>query len=287
MSLPVVIVDAFTDRPFGGNPAAVCVVPEPLDEVWMQAIAAEMHLSETAFLHQVDDVDGGPAWRLRWFTPTREIELCGHATLAAAHHLVSDVGVDAPLMRFVTLSGLLTARVGSDGWIEIDVPSDPPVEAEAPPGLLEALGVREVVSVARGRGNWVIETVDPDLVAQLSPDLRALVALRDTDVPHGVIVTSVGEGLYDFVSRYFAPAVGIDEDPVTGSAHATLGPYWSDRLGKADLLARQRSARGGVVRVVVSGDRVTLGGQAVTVMRGEFGGDVLGARVAKRLVCDG
>jgi PhzF family phenazine biosynthesis protein len=287
MSLPIVIVDAFTERPFGGNPAAVCVLDEPMDEGWMQAIASEVHLSETAFLHRVDDVDDGPTWRLRWFTPTREVELCGHATLAAAHHLVTDLGADAPVLRFVTLSGVLTARIGGDGWIELDFPADPPVEAQAPPGLVEALGLSEVVTVARGRGNWMLETVAPDLVADLRPDFRALADLRETDVPHGVIVTSVGEGLYDFVSRFFAPAVGIDEDPVTGSAHTTLGPFWAERLGKSNLLARQRSSRGGVVRVVVKDERVLLGGQAVTVMRGELGGDVLGARVARRLVCDG
>lgn len=285
MSLPIVLVDAFTERPFGGNPAAICVLEEPTGEHWMQLVAAELNQAETAFLFPVEaDVDG-PTWGLRWFTPTKEVELCGHATLAAAHHLVTDLGVDGGVMHFVTLSGVLTARVGSDGWIELDFPADEPVEAEPPDGLVDALGGLEVVSAAQGRGNWMLETVAADAVRDVTPDMRALLALRDV-VPHGVIVTSIGEGLYDFVSRYFAPAVGVDEDAVTGSAHTTLGPFWAERLGKSELLARQLSARGGVVRVTVHDGRVLLGGQAVTVFRGEFGGDVLAERVAKRMGAD-
>lgn len=283
MSLPIVLVDAFTDRPFAGNPAAICVVEGPSAEVWMQAVAAELGHSAMAFLERLDDEGDVPTWKLRWFTPTHEMELCGHATLAAAHHLTTDLAVDAPLLRFVTLSGVLTARLGGDGWIELDFPADEPVAAEPPPALIAALGSPEVVSAARGRGNWILETIAADVVRDLSPDLWALAALRDAEVPAGVIVTSVGEGLYDIVSRYFAPALGIDEDAVTGSAHATLGPFWAQRLGRTELLARQLSARGGVLRVTVAGDRVLLGGQAVTVLRGELGGDVLAERLAKRL----
>lgn len=286
MSLPVVLVDAFTDRPFGGNPAAVCVLDEPLADEWMRAIAAELNQAETAFLHPLDATGDEPLWGLRWFTPTTEVELCGHATLAAAHHLIADLGVDTPELRFLTLSGLLTARVDGDGWIELDFPADTAIEAEPSPALLEALGNPEIVSAARSSKNWLLETVDADAVRSVQPDVRALLALRDTDVPHGVIVTAVGEGLYDFVSRFFAPAAGIDEDAVTGSAHTTLGPFWAERVGKPDLLARQLSARGGAVRVTVAGDRVLLGGQAVTVLRGELGGDVLAQRVARRLASE-
>jgi PhzF family phenazine biosynthesis protein len=286
VSLPVVLVDAFTERPFGGNPAAVCVLAEPIAEDWMRAIAAELNQAETAFLHPLESPGEEPLWGMRWFTPTAEVELCGHATLAAAHHLIADLGIDAPEIRFLTLSGLLTARVDGDGWIELDFPADPPVEAEPSSALLEALGNPEIVSAARGSRNWLLETVDADAVRRLHADPRALLDLRDTEVPHGVIVTSVGEGLYDLVSRYFAPAMGIDEDAVTGSAHTTLGPFWAERLGKADLLARQLSSRGGAVRVTVAGERVLLGGQAVTVLRGELGGDVLAQRVARRLASE-
>ncbi|MCU0310230.1 MAG: PhzF family phenazine biosynthesis protein [Acidimicrobiales bacterium] len=286
MSLPVVLVDAFTERPFGGNPAAVCVLDEPLAEEWMQAIAAELNQTETAFLHRITDGDDDPTWAMRWFTPTTEVELGGHASLAAAHHLVTDLGVDAPRLRFVTLSGVLVAQVGHDGWIEIGFPADPPVETEPPPGLLAALGHPEVVTVARGREDWLVETDSADTVRALRPDHRALAALKDDDVPHGVIVTAVGEGLYDMVSRYFAPAIGVDEGAVTGSSHTTLGPFWAERFAKSDLLARQLSTRGGAVRVTVVEDRVLLAGQAVTVVRGEVGGDVLAERIAVRLVTD-
>jgi PhzF family phenazine biosynthesis protein len=282
VSLPIVLVDAFTNRPFGGNPAAVCVLANATEDLWMQAVATELNQSDTAFLHPVES-DDGPTWGLRWFTPQREVELCGHATLAAAHHLVADLGVDAPTLRFITLSGVLTASITSDGWIELDFPADPPVEATPPPTLIEALGDPEIVSAALGRGNWLIETTALEVVRDLRPDHRALLELRESDVPLGVIVTAVGEGLYDFVSRYFAPAAGIDEDAVTGSAHTTLGPFWAERLGKTEFLAKQISTRGGVIRVDVRGDRVLLGGQAVTVFRGELGGDVLAERMARRL----
>lgn len=287
MSLPIAIVDAFTERPFGGNPAAVCILDEPLADEWMRAIACEMNQAETAFVHPLGGPEDQPLWGLRWFTPTTEVELCGHATLAAAHHLITDLGVDAPEIRFITLAGVLTARVDGDGWIELDFPADVASEAEPPPALLAALGNPELVTAARGSRDWLLETVDADAVRNLEPDPRALLALRDTDVPRGVIVTAVGEGLYDFVSRYFAPASGIDEDAVTGSAHTTAGPFWAARFGKSALLARQLSPRGGAVRVTIVDDRVLLGGQAVTVLRGELGGDVLGQRLARRLASEG
>ncbi len=286
MSLPIVLVDAFTERPFGGNPAMVCVTDEPLADEWMHALAGELGQGAMAFLHRLGDEAGEPTWSLRRFSATGELELCGHATLAATHHLVNDLGIDAPRLHFVTLLGVLTAQVGSDGWIELDFPADPPVEAPAPDGLVAALGDPEVVTVARGRNDWLIELDAAEAVRQLHPDHRALAALAAHDVPQGVIVTAVGEGLHDMVSRYFAPAIGIDEDAATGSSHTTLGPFWAERLAKTTLLGRQLSARGGVLRVEVVGDRVRLAGQAVTVMRGEIGGDILAQRMAMRLATE-
>jgi len=267
-------IDAFTDRPFGGNPAGVCLLDREPDEEWMQAFAAEMNLSETAFLFPTDDNPAIlPTWRLRWFTPVCEVDLCGHATLASAHYLFTHHEVDAGTVRFLTRSGPLTAERTADGWIEIDLPADTPVLIDAPAGLHAALGLRDetVVATARGRSDLLVEVADPDFVDALEPDLAAL---RRIDV-RGVMVTSVGAGLYDIVSRFFAPGAGIDEDPVTGSAHTTLGPYWTRKLGKKQLLARQASSRGGTLRVHVDGDRVRLAGQALTAFRGRLDDAVL------------
>ncbi len=261
MGLRIVQVDAFADRPFAGNPAAVCVLPEPADAGWMQLVAREMNLSETAFL--VKQADG---YDLRWFTPAAEVELCGHATLASAHVLWEEAHL-APgeQARFHTLSGLLTA--GRDGnWIEMDFPAEPAEKTPAPPALIRALGVTPK-QVGRNRFDFLVAVESEAEVAGLQPDFTLLkrVAAR------GVIVTSPATSPgFDFVSRFFAPRVGIDEDPVTGSAHCCLGPYWRDRLGKAELLGYQASARGGVVRVRVGEQRVRLAGQAVTVLRGEL-----------------
>lgn len=262
-------IDAFTDAPFGGNPAGVCFLDREPDEEWMQAVAAEMNLSETAFLfppesHEVEDVEV-PTYRLRWFTPTVEVDLCGHATLASAHYLFTQRKIDKPLIRFLTRSGALTASRATDEYIELDMPADQAFEIEPPAGLLAALGLRDetVVASAQGRHDVLVEVVDPSVVADVQPDAAAL---RRIDT-RGVIVTSVGSGLYDFVSRFFAPGVGVDEDPVTGSAHTTLGPYWAPRLAKDEMLAHQVSARGGVIRVTVADDRVHLAGRAVTVFR--------------------
>lgn len=264
MSIELFQVDAFGDRPFSGNPAAVCLLDKMPDDAWMQALAAEMNLSETAFVVPLDA--GG--FKLRWFTPLVEVELCGHATLAAAHALYTAAGADeAEPLRFVTLSGELTATRTADGWIELDFPADPPVAAEPPEGLLEALGVVDgTVAVARGRYDYLVELAGPDLVRALTPDARSLLEVET----RGVMVTSIGDGLYDIVSRFFAPRAGIDEDPVTGSAHTTLGPYWSDRLSKLDLLAHQASARGGVLKIGIRDDRVLLAGQAATVLRADL-----------------
>jgi predicted PhzF superfamily epimerase YddE/YHI9 len=274
MPLPLYQVDAFADRPFAGNPAAVCLLPAPREEAFLQAVAREMNLAETAFLVRRD----GDGWDLRWFTPTVEVALCGHATLASAHVLWQTGALAASeIARFHTLSGLLTAERRGD-WIVLDFPAEPPAAVpESSPGspgspgspvLAEALGARPLW-VGRNRFDYLVELPSEAAVRELAPDLRALKTLP----VRGVIVTArapAEDPPYDFVSRFFAPAAGVDEDPVTGSAHCALGPFWRDRLGKDDLLARQVSARGGTVRVGVRGDRVELGGQAVTVLRGEL-----------------
>jgi PhzF family phenazine biosynthesis protein len=261
MTQTIIQVDAFTTEPFTGNPAAVCVLPEPAAEGWMQQVAREMNLSETAFLDPAED-----GFNLRWFTPAAEVDLCGHATLAAAHVLweIGHLPLDTPA-RFFTKSGLLTARRQAD-WIELDFPAEPEAAVEPPPALLEALGVRPTY-VGKNRMDYLVEIDSQETLVDLQPNLNLLTAF-----PHrGTIVTSRADSAqYDFVSRFFAPQLGIDEDPVTGSAHCCLGPFWSKRLGKDELVAYQASARGGVVRVRVRGDRVILGGQAVTVLRGEL-----------------
>ena len=255
-------VDAFAATLFSGNPAAVCLLEEPRDAVWMQSVAGEMNLSETAFLRGRPD----GAFDLRWFTPAVEVDLCGHATLAAAH-VLWEQGVGGPPgeLRFHTRSGLLAARRCGD-WIQLDFPADPARPAAAPHGLLAALDV-EPRYLGRGRFDYLVEIESEAAVRGLRPDLHRLRAV-DT---RGVIVTArASTPGFDFVSRFFAPASGVDEDPVTGSAHCCLGPYWSRRTGRDDLTAYQASPRGGVVRVRVGGDRVLLLGQAVTVFRAEF-----------------
>ena len=263
-------VDAFTAEPFAGNPAAVCLLEpgaEP-DPAWMQRVAAEMNLSETAFLRP------GPepgAYGLRWFTPTVEVELCGHATLASAHVLWSEgrIGAGEPI-RFASASGPLAARPGLKGTIWLDFPATPAEPVGPPSGLVEALGAGAPRWVGRGRFDYLVELEDEAAVRDLAPDLRWLERLTPGSV--GVIVTAAAAGRdgYDFVSRYFAPAAGIDEDPVTGSAHCTLGPFWAGRLGRDELTGFQASARGGLVHVRPAGDRVQLGGRAVTVLRGQL-----------------
>lgn len=264
MALRIVTVDAFTDTPFAGNPAAVCVLPEERDEAWMKQVAREMNLSETAFLRKSED-----GYRLRWFTPAVEVELCGHATLASAHALWEEGHAPAGQeIRFHTRSGLLTAA--RDGrHIELDFPATPPSPCDAPAGLLEALGAgapMQAKAVQKSRFDYLVELESEAEVRALRPDHSALRSLG----ARGIMVTARGEGQFDVVSRFFAPGSGIDEDPVTGSAHCCLGPYWAAKLGKTALDCYQASERGGVVRVKVAGDRVKLQGLAVTVMRAEL-----------------
>lgn len=260
MSQRIVQVDAFASAPYTGNPAGVCVMDAPRAELWMRAVAREMNISETAFLHPEGD-----GWRLRWFTPTMEVDLCGHATLASAHVLWEEEFLPArATAHFHTRSGLLTARRAGE-WIELDFPAEPPARVDAPDGLLAALSL-DPVWVGRNRFDYLVELPSPEAVRELRPNIPALAQLA----ARGVIVTAASQHRHDFVSRFFAPAAGVDEDPVTGSAHCALGPYWAERLGRNQLTGFQVSARGGEVRVTVEGDRVRLGGRAVTVLRGEL-----------------
>ncbi|WP_414564068.1 MULTISPECIES: PhzF family phenazine biosynthesis protein [unclassified Anabaena] len=256
-------VDAFTDKPFAGNPAAVCVLSDAEDDRWLQNVAQEMNLSETAFLVRQDD-----GFNLRWFTPAVEVPLCGHATLASAHVLWSE-GHLLPdeMARFYTKSGVLLAkRLG--GWIELDFPVNRSQVTVAPPQLSEALGV-SCKSVLQNSLGYLVEVESEELVRQMQPNFQLLKTLPMADV---IVTSQTYPGSeYDFVSRFFAPGVGIDEDPVTGAAHCCLAAFWRDRLGKDEFLADQASRRGGVVKVrYPGGDRVFLSGQAVTVMRGEL-----------------
>ncbi len=254
-------VDSFTAEPFAGNPAAVCLLTGPREERWMQAVAREMNLSETAFL-----AGGDTGFSLRWFTPAVEVALCGHATLASAHVLWEE-GILAPeaTARFATASGELRAARRGD-LIELDFPSKPEEPAEPPEDLCRALGVTPSY-LGRNQFDYLVLLDGEAAVRAVAPDF----ALLRTVKARGVIVTAPASTPgYDFVSRFFAPAVGVDEDPVTGSAHCCLGPFWAARLGKTELSAYQASARGGALQVRVAGRRVFLGGRAVTVLRGEL-----------------
>jgi len=269
MGIEIVQVDAFTDTPFRGNPAAVCFLEEAHDDAWLQNVAREMNLSETAFLRPRDH--GREGYDLRWFTPVAEVDLCGHATVASAHALWETGRLpENARALFHTRSGLLTAERDSD-WIELDFPSLPDEPAAAPTGLIRGLGI-EPTYVGKSRFDYVVELESQAAVLGLRPDFALLRRVEG----RGVIVTSrPASPEYDFVSRYFAPNFGIDEDPVTGSAHCVLAPFWTGRLGRRELTGYQASPRGGVVRVRLEGERVRLGGKAVTVLRGEL---VQGAR---------
>jgi predicted PhzF superfamily epimerase YddE/YHI9 len=252
-------VDAFGNRPFTGNPAAVCLLDDEAEASWMQAVAAEMNLSETAFVRR-----SGRDFDLRWYTPKVEVDLCGHATLAAAHILWTEGLVRAgEVIRFRSNSGVLTCRQ-ANGLVEMDFPATPCGPIEPPHGLLAALQV-ESQFVGKTRFDYLVLVDSEPVLRSLAPDFRRLVELG----ARGTIVTAPSDDpQFDFVSRFFAPAAGVDEDPVTGSAHCCLGPFWRARLGKTELTGYQASARGGVVRVRVEDERVMLGGEAVTVLRG-------------------
>lgn len=261
MGIIVYQVDAFTQTPFQGNPAAVCLLDQPAEAHWMQQVAREMNLSETAFL-----VPENGAFGLRWFTPSVEVALCGHATLASAHILWETGRLQhSEKAVFSTLSGRLGASWRS-GTVELDFPATPPEPVAPPVGLAEALQVQPV-HVGKSRFDYLIEVGSASTVRRLNPDFATLKKLP----VRGVMVTAVSDmPEYDFISRFFAPGAGVDEDPVTGSAHCCLGPYWSQKLGKPTLDAFQASDRGGSLTIRMEGERVMLGGHAVTVMKGEL-----------------
>lgn len=262
MGIAIFQVDSFAAEPFAGNPAGVCLLLDGDRKAeWMQKVAGELNLSETAF-----EMPHPEGWKLRWFTPEVEVDLCGHATLAAAHVLFSQGLAGAgETIRFHTLSGLLTARQ-QGRWIELDFPAEPPWAEEIDPGIIAALGVKPLFT-GRNRIDYLVEVATEQEVLELKPDLAKLGALTE----RGVMVTApAARAGYDFVSRFFAPGIGIAEDPVTGSAHCCLGPFWQQRLHKDQFMAWQASRRGGAVRVRLEGDRVKLGGQAVLVFKGEL-----------------
>lgn len=267
MSTRIIQVDSFTDRPFAGNPAAVCLLAAPAPEPWMRQVAAEMNLSETVFVHPIEP---GPLFRLRWFTPRVEVDLCGHATLAAAHVLWEErmLHRQAPA-QFETRGGRLSAR-RQGGWIELDFPAealDSAIIDQLELDRIVAALNAPLISAGRNRFDLLVELADEKTVRELQPDYRLIAAFP----VRGVIATSrASSPEFDFVSRFFAPRVGVDEDPVCGSAHCCLGPFWASKLGRTELTGHQVSPRGGVVKVRVDGPRVALIGQAVTVLRGEL-----------------
>jgi PhzF family phenazine biosynthesis protein len=260
-TLPIFQVDSFTSKPFKGNPAGVCLLNEQMSESWMQNVASEMNLSETAFL--LEQKDG---FNLRWFTPAVEVDLCGHATLASAHVLWEErILKPEDTARFFSRSGPLYAR-RKGSWIELDFPSDPPKPADEPDGLSGVLGARPIHVERCGLG-YLLELGSEDELVGLKPDFSRLNQITDCAI---IVTCRDVSGKYDFLSRFFAPTFGIDEDPVTGAAHCALAPYWAAKLGKKEMTGYQASARGGVVRVKPEGERVYLSGEAVTVLQGSL-----------------
>ncbi len=261
MGVVIFQVDAFTNKPFAGNPAGVCILSEHRDDSWMQNVAREMNLSETAFLHKREN-----GFELRWFTPSLEVDLCGHATLASAHILWENGILNQnEQARFHTRSGLLTAE-RKDEWIELDFPALPDKKVAAPKTLSKILGAKPRY-VGKSSMDYIVEVESEKTVRKMTPNLSQLAKLPF----RGLIVTAPATSKpYDFVSRFFAPRAGIDEDPATGSSHCCLGPYWQKKLGKNEFLAQQLSARGGVIRVRVYDNRVKISGEAVTVLRAEL-----------------
>jgi PhzF family phenazine biosynthesis protein len=261
MPYPLFHIDAFTDRPFAGNPAAICLLPAWKDDIWLQSVAREMNLSETAFVvRQQGHFD------LRWYTPKVEVDLCGHATLASAHVIWQEGLVQSGKdIDFSTKSGHLRA-FRRNGEIELDFPLKPEQAADAPAGLVEGLGIKPRY-VGKNQFDYMVEVESEAILRAMSPDFKKLATVR----ARGIIVTSLSsDAKFEFVSRFFAPASGVDEDPVTGSAHCCLGDFWRKRLGKSEFVAYQASERGGVVKVRVTKDRAFLGGKAVTVAKGEL-----------------
>lgn len=269
MATPLFQVDAFTNRKFKGNPAAVCVLTKPADESWMQSVAAEMNLSETAFVCPHED-PFKRAWRLRWFTPAVEVDLCGHATLATAHVLFTQ-GYLKPTDKaeFHTKSGILTCTRNESAWITMDFPAKLEEETAAPEGLLEGLGLTaaEAVYIGRNQFDYIVEVASAETVRHLQPNHHIL---SQIDVRGTMVTSKSDQDEFDFISRFFAPGSGVPEDPVTGSAHCCLTPYWANKLNKTEMVAYQASPRGGTLRLKLNGERVELHGQAVTILRGKL-----------------
>lgn len=274
MKLKLQTVDAFTDKPFSGNPAAVCLLDDILPDSLMQKIAMEMNLSETAFVLREKDEDGNPTdtYSLRWFTPSSEIDLCGHATLASGHIMWQEgVCKEDETIKFNTRSGLLTAKK-SDKGITLDFPAIPQKEIKYPPELIASIGGANPVYVGMTKWNYIIELENEEAIHNAKPDYSIMLSLPGW----GTIITAqadkngLGKDGYDVVSRFFAPEKGVPEDPVTGSAHCAIAPYWQNKLGKSTLKAYQASERGGTLLLEVIGDRVTLTGTGVTMMAGEM-----------------
>lgn len=254
-------VDSFTDKPFSGNPAGVCVLEDEKQDTWMQNVAEELNLSETAFLLKLND-----GYSLRWFTPSVEVDLCGHATLAASH-ILWEQGFenDNVPLKFFTRSGILTASKSGE-WIELDFPEEKDHPVDVPEELAKAIDA-DILYTGKNRFDYIVEVASEDIVRNMKPDFQMLKKLP----ARGIIITSKSNSMeYDFISRFFCPSIAIDEDPVTGSAHCCLGPYWSSRLGKKQLTAYQASQRGGIIRVTLNQDRVVLSGQATTIIKGEL-----------------
>lgn len=266
MRLPIYQVDAFAEKLFGGNPAAICPLTEWLPDATMQAIAAENNLAETAFfVREPDAGNGGADYLLRWFTPAVEVDLCGHATLAAAHIVFSQLQPGSERVRFRTVkAGILTVTREADR-LTMDFPARPAAPVEAPPQLIKALGGKPR-QVLKARDHMIVYDSAAE-IAGLDPDLAELAKVEDC---WAAIVTAPGEDAVDFVSRFFAPAKGVPEDPATGSSHCTLVPYWAGRLGKTDLEARQLSRRVGVLHCALVGERVRIGGRAVLYLEGQI-----------------
>jgi PhzF family phenazine biosynthesis protein len=260
MSTRLLLIDAFTDGPFSGNPAAVCLLNTFVASDWMQAVAAELNQSETAFIQPLSN-----GWGLRWFTPLMEVDLCGHATVAAAHALWSEGCLPrTEPARFHTRSGVLLAKSVGEA-VEVDFPAVAMTACAPPEGLIDALGIQPL-SVFRAGPDYVVEALDAEAVREAQPDLAAL-AMIDT---RGVAITAQGTGACDVVSRFFAPAVGIPEDPVTGSVHCALGPFWARRLRRPTLRCHQWSRRSGILYVTPQQERVLLRGSAITVLEGKW-----------------
>ena len=261
MAQRIIQVDAFTRTPYRGNPAAVCLLESAADEVWMQIVAREMNLSETAFLFPEQ-----MGYRLRWFGPNAEVDLCGHATLASAHVLWEEgIQPSDKEITFFSRSGILSARK-QDDWVILNFPLEPASELPIPPALVEALGV-ELRYVGENRVDYIIEVESEEVLRSLNPDFGRLQRFSD----RGFMVTSRSSTPgYDYISRFFAPGRGVNEDPATGSSHCCLGPFWQERLKKNEFMAYQASLRGGVAKIRVLEDRVSIGGQAVTVLKGEL-----------------